>query len=309
MIFCKVDDELVKIIKKYAKGRHIVDVGCGDGLLGTMMKNITSIDLFPRSTALISSILYMNAIDYPFDYNSFPVFLRPCHGSFVSNVLDKHGTNLIDCLYVSNPRNLENDINTEKYEALQLEDWNGGDDNEKVYLIKLGGEEKMNNTKRTFLRVSNKLLKENDSAWWELRGDRLYNKVGGWHPYDEDYETAYETAYANGFEELDWSKTYLNNPDEVSGWLSPDGIFYGCPSESHSSCAYLVIKKEERELEKEGYIRISNINDWFCDKEITEKQAIFLLSKGYTDEFKKLERFTIGKSWTKARKYFNTEGD
>lgn len=312
MIFCKIDNELVNIIKKYAKGRHIIDVGCGDGLLGSMLKGITSIDFMHRDTELIPNILHKDAVNYPFNNRCFPVFIRPCHGHFVSRIIDKYQDELVDCLYISNPRNVENDIEIEKYKVQQVEEWIGQNDNERVYLIKLNGGSIMRNREVTFVRVCNNLDK-GTSSWWELRDGMLINRVGGRHSYREEYETILETVTAEDFEDLDWNNTYLNNPKENSGWLAPDGTFYGCPSQAHDLCAYLLIKKETKELEDEGYVRIYYKDEWICMKDLTEIQAKFLLEKGYADCHNKLKKFedklTLGKDWVNARKYMNRDGD
>lgn len=134
MIFCKIDNELINIIKKYAGKRAIVDVGCGDGLLGSMLEDVISIDIFPRETALIYNIIGIDAVDFPFSKPFFPIFIRPCHGHFVYSVMHEHKYNVDNFLYISMPHNLENDIDLDEFNADQVEDWIG-QDGEKVYLI------------------------------------------------------------------------------------------------------------------------------------------------------------------------------
>jgi len=145
MIFCQVDKELIDIIRKYSKNRIIVDCGCGDGLLGLLMKDIISIDIFERDTELIDNIIHINVIDYPFKKVYFPVFLRPCHSyHFTHSFLEVHENNIDDMLYVSKQNNLEIDIDIERYNVKQVEDWIG-EEGEKCYLVKMK-KEKYNET-------------------------------------------------------------------------------------------------------------------------------------------------------------------
>jgi hypothetical protein len=142
MIFCQIGNELINIIKKYADGRIIVDCGCGDGLLGSLIREVISIDLFPRDTALINDIMYFDVREFPFKENMMPVFIRPCHSQlFVDATLRKIKEDKLvkDCLYISMPHNLEIDIDIEKFQTKQVEDWIGGD-GEKIYLITFGGD-------------------------------------------------------------------------------------------------------------------------------------------------------------------------
>lgn len=323
MIFCKIDNELIRIIKKVCKNRVIIDCGCGDGLLGSILKDVISIDIYKRDSVLIDNIIVMDVCDFPINKYFFPVFLRPCHGrNFVNKFLEKNKGNCINCMYVSHPSNLDNDIDTDKFTVTQIEDWEG-QDGERVFIVSMNDNLEssesfeMEHEKTKFVRLVEDYVseKERDNrAFWRKEEDgKWINFVGGWC-FPNSYLIVLETVYADRFEDLDWSKTYLNNPNSDSGWLSPDGIFYGCPSESHDSCAYYLLKSTIGELEKKGYIRIMYKHDWHCEGELTEAQAKWLLEKGFVspDSYKikrAIKTFGIGKSWTKAYKYFHKDGD
>lgn len=140
MIFCQIDKGLIDIITKYADGKHIVDVGCGDGMLGLLLKDITSIDIRYNESCYLEPdrITIMDATYYHYTDNMFPVFLRPCHSDhFVDRVLRSIKNNGVrNCLYVSKPDNLEIDIDLEQYEVKQIKNWTGLEE-EKAYLIKM----------------------------------------------------------------------------------------------------------------------------------------------------------------------------
>jgi hypothetical protein len=320
MIFCKIDKKLIDIIKKYSKGRTIVDCGCGAGLLGSMLPEVISIDIIPRENTLIKDILYMDVCKFPFTEQHFPIFIRPCHGHFISNFLFEHGNNVADCLYILHPKNVENDIDR-GYNIKQIENWEG-QDGERVFLVTLNKELVKGTTgKYKFVRLRWGYIpeeKSDGSTFWRKEQNGMWiNSAGGrcniHTTNDSDSWIVVETVYADDFDELDWSKTYLNDPEKESGWLSPEGIFYGCPYESHDDCAYYILKKSVAELENEGYIRIYHKDQWSCSKDITEVQAKFLLDNNYIDEWGRLKEFeenlSLGKSWSKARKYMNQDGD
>ncbi|MBE7082455.1 MAG: hypothetical protein E7378_02085 [Clostridiales bacterium] len=61
---------------------------------------------------------------------------------------------------------------------------------------------------------------------------------------------------AEGFECLDWYGTRVYDNKYKSGWLSPEGKFYGCDYASHIAQAKLVHRLRECDLERDGWIKI-----------------------------------------------------
>lgn len=118
-----------------------------------------------------------------------------------------------------------------------------------------------------------------DNGWWEIRGDRLLNLAGGFHyyiPREDDI-----IVEANSFQDLDWN--YLIKPESPYGWLAPDGRFYGCAPYEHEDIASLVLKTDERSLEKSNWIKLyrdypSGVG-FYCAGRITEPQARFLINR------------------------------
>lgn len=90
-----------------------------------------------------------------------------------------------------------------------------------------------------------------DNGWWEIRGCRLYNRVGGWHDYrpsetDEIRECTWE----------DIVRETVRDDTQTTGWIAPDGTFYGCAPMDHSDLAECVLHTTERDLEARGYVKI-----------------------------------------------------
>lgn len=69
--------------------------------------------------------------------------------------------------------------------------------------------------------------------------------------------TQYEKAEAEKIEDLDWNETIIFNNDFKTGWLSPEGKFYGCDAYHHRQQAMFIHKKSEVALEQEGWIRVN----------------------------------------------------
>lgn len=124
------------------------------------------------------------------------------------------------------------------------------------------------------------------NGWWEYEDGYLYNRVGGRHkanPNDEMWKYS-KVVEANDWTDLDWS--YLIDNSLLLGWISPDGRFYGCKYEDHAKVAELYFKKSEKQLEKEGWVKVyyssvTRSNIWYSEGLIvTEAQRIQLEKLG-----------------------------
>ena len=128
-----------------------------------------------------------------------------------------------------------------------------------------------------------------DNGWWELKGDRLVNCNGGWHDYKL---SPYEERKESTWEEIK-KEYYLSHiHDYQTGWLSPDGQFYGCDYRDHNNFALYIFDCYEDELENRGYCKIyrSPLEYGKIDfdmmpggKELTKIQWKYLLDNEYTD--------------------------
>jgi len=131
MIFCKIDQSLVDIITKEANGRVIVDCGAGEALLADFLPDVISLDIFPTNKKVIKQ----DCITFSFHKNMMPVFIRPCHSGFVEDTLMNSYRNIDSALYISNPRNLKDDLGVFLKLSFIVSDWIGVDDNERIYRI------------------------------------------------------------------------------------------------------------------------------------------------------------------------------
>lgn len=139
-----------------------------------------------------------------------------------------------------------------------------------------------------------------DNGWWEITGELLTNRYGGYHHYNPRPDDI--IVEADGFENLDWF-SFLIRPEEKTGWLAPDGTWYPCSFRAHAEVAEYVLKADtEYDLEKRGYIKIMRCSpfdpqlDFFALKHITKAQRDHLLTAGFSeDEIDYHDRPIIGK--------------
>ena len=97
--------------------------------------------------------------------------------------------------------------------------------------------------------------------WWEYDettpqyNATLWNLAGGKNSGNDI--RGYEIVEADSWTDLDYHGTLIYHDDYKTGWVSPEGKFYGCDYAYHSTQAKLVHKCSERELEEKGFIKIT----------------------------------------------------
>lgn len=93
-----------------------------------------------------------------------------------------------------------------------------------------------------------------------------------------------ETVYAESFDDLDWTKTYLNISENGAGWLDCEARFHGCPFQQHDRHAYRIIKQEVVDLENQGWVRVNGKLGYMTMQTLSPEQRIWLDRKGYKVE-------------------------
>lgn len=146
MIFFRPNIKFISWLKKYAGGRVVVDVGCGEGCLLYHMINagIPCIGLDPYFPVVsdpyidfktpYEKILRQKGEDSPLikGEKALVIIARPCHNGFCREVILNKGPNT-EALYIGLPRNVEDDLGDLKYEIIS--DFEIGDEGEKIYKI------------------------------------------------------------------------------------------------------------------------------------------------------------------------------
>ena len=100
-----------------------------------------------------------------------------------------------------------------------------------------------------------------DNGWWEYDEitNKCYNVAGGWHfyhlhPKDEFIEGTWDDVLIYDFN--------LHRDDYITGWISPEGDFFGCSPQEHSRVAEYIYGMTEREMENSGYIKVYELPIW-----------------------------------------------
>jgi SAM-dependent methyltransferase len=152
MTFFRPTNEFVKWLKEYAGDRIVVDVGCGIGeaLYHYRKAGIRACGVEPRFDSmnafvrmeLSSAVQRKPAQTASFlhdgDYARLAVLARPCHGGLTERVAGCIQRKDTELLYISKPRNLEQDVVDAdlQYEKLPLK-FEVGEEGEKVYRIQI----------------------------------------------------------------------------------------------------------------------------------------------------------------------------
>ena len=98
--------------------------------------------------------------------------------------------------------------------------------------------------------------KNMDNGWWQYDPDtgKVYNRNGGWHDYKyHPKEEIIESTWA------DILKLEIRDDSYTTGWIAPDGTFYGCAPMDHIGLAKYYLGKDEAELEEAGWMKITEV--------------------------------------------------
>ena len=139
--------------------------------------------------------------------------------------------------------------------------------------------------------------KKHDNGWWEIDGDYLYNKFGGRHKYVPTEDDI--------IRECEWDdiiRETVIKDDEITGWIAPDGTFYGCNPRDHRDVAVYLFGCEEAELENRGFCKI-------YENPLELRIAIGDLEKDRYQYFPRGRYLTAGQRKTLRDKGFKEEED
>lgn len=106
--------------------------------------------------------------------------------------------------------------------------------------------------------------KVQDNGWWEICGSKLYNRAGGRHDYVPQEDDEIREGTWN-----DIIKETVVDNTQITGWIAPNGTFYGCSPLNHAVVAEYVLNSSEKGLEEQGYVKIFE-NPAFLRREYPE---------------------------------------
>lgn len=96
---------------------------------------------------------------------------------------------------------------------------------------------------------------DRETQWYQEQGDGWINVFGGSHRKMPD-DKVIDRVQAADFMGLDWKRTSMYVDNGESGWLSPDGVFWGCKYGGHCNLAHYVIQKDYGDMEKSGWVHV-----------------------------------------------------
>ena len=95
-----------------------------------------------------------------------------------------------------------------------------------------------------------------DNGWWEYDPElgKVYNRNGGWHMYcHHPMEEIIESTWSEIF------KKTLRDDSLKTGWISPDGEWFGCAAQAHALFAEEYLESYEEKLEEQGWVKVTEI--------------------------------------------------
>lgn len=279
-LFFDPTPEFIAWLKDYTKNRVIIDCGAGVGRLGSLMAgSVLSIDIHEREETE-SAVILADATKFDFPEGAVVIFARPCHGSWVGKAAGRALNRGATVLYIGLQKNLIVDL--PDLGAPQKEVFvDAGEAGEVVIEIKPFGS-------KTSPNLPTFVLKQDymGNYWWEDGGAFWINSAGG-RCHKSKNDVILQTVQS-AFEDLDWTITSYVEPDSKTGWLSPDGKYWGCSTQNHRSVADLVLKSSSEKLLDQGWVKVNGINapggafcDFFNEKPLNDIQRKFLIDNGY----------------------------
>lgn len=92
-------------------------------------------------------------------------------------------------------------------------------------------------------------------VWMHDDGD-MWSGESGWRIPKHRDDVVHDTAHASDFLSLDWKRTSYYVENGKSGWLNPNGEFWGCNYAGHGNLAHYVIRKTYLDLERDGWVHV-----------------------------------------------------
>lgn len=243
-----------KFFKKLPwKYKHFHELGAGTGHLSRLMEErdffVDAYDLFPRIYS--ETEVEQKDTTHPFDFSDLDcaIIARPCHGTgwieeSLVNCLD-----FGDAFYIGLEKNIKNDLPGFVYETVAK---NVGHDGElliRVYCLKKDAKE---------LREVIVSSGRKEKWWYNKKTDRYTNSshgLSGFYGKDGHVVKVLKKRKMGHDSQLYYTKKEMCKDDMDSGWIAPDGEWFGCFSKDHDKIATKVIGCPTARLESMGWIR------------------------------------------------------
>ena len=248
------------------KHKFIVDVGCGVARLGAKLLekqcSVLSIDIIERDEPE-SKVVIHDSTTFQYPKGALVIITRPCRGNWIIGTIERAISCGCKVVYVGISEHYEEDIEPlkDKFCVKHIMS-NAGEDGEDFYMITSNEENEENEEAnlKTWRLVDwgvgyYWLEDRGNENWYHSNGISYFSKI----PKRDKIK---ETVKAEYYDDLDHTKTDLLRPDSNMGWLDRYGKFYGCGYMEHDTVAYLILHKEIKELEKQGWVRVDGDGEY-----------------------------------------------
>lgn len=274
--------------------RRVVDVGAGMGHVGRFLREragveVVSVDLH-RRPGQEEDVRIADGRTFDFRPDDVILLARPCHGSFVSEVIEyaMRRCEVRDVIYVGRDDKVDDDL--EDHERKLLSDGAVGAEGEEAWRV-IGP-----------CRMLHPCARKRDGSWWFLFSEdeeiRLENSVGGWHNAKEDDiveilplltpEQMYASPTAYSVCEKDALRRVLRS-DDISnaayGWLAHDGTFWPCGYADHDEMLVDVFGMFEQRASDLGWIKVHG-RRW--TNEADDRRLMFTANAAQQDTLRRL---------------------
>ena len=261
-----------------ANGRPIIDCGCGEGQVTEELfrrgANVMGLDIRAEIDTQLM-VFRVDATTFSFPAGCIVLFARPCHSDWVERTIKqaKHRADVI--LYVGFDRNLDDDLGEFAYLFKKIGK-NVGKEHEYLWFMR-----RVNNDLSRWCLVKTPYW---PAPSWVEDGDTCWvNLAGGYCPKG-DKDQVLDRVLVDDYHTLDWTRTGLLDPKSDSGWLDPNGTFYGCASQDHIQFADLILHSSQEELMKKGWCHVWGKRSdpyWSVGMRLTAEQRNWLRLNEY----------------------------
>lgn len=286
-IFFQPRYDFLRWLANYVGSRQVVDCGAGVGHFASKMDMegilVTALDIVQREEPEFD-ILPIDATTFEYRKYGLPIIARPCGGAWIRATIEQALKTAGRIMYIGVERNFERDLEDLPEGVKKIKAFGGrpvGNEDELAFILQRSD---LDFDVETWCLVT---LRGQDKWWMEDCRARWINTAGG-HCYKSDSDVVHETVEVTSLYDLDWTKTTLIDPKSETGWLGPDGTFWGCKTQDHNFVAKAVVKIEPGDMDEAGWIKVVGKNqkrfghyDYFCHGEMTAAQKSWLIENGY----------------------------
>lgn len=262
--------------------KKFTDMGCGNARLTRMMREkgfeCKAVDLYTRDNAEVDDVQEVDYQTLNFGEDDCLLFARPSHDGACNKFLSGKWNVYATRFYIGLEKNVEDDLLGLEYEQV-AEDV--GCDGEHIWRV-WGRKEHLN---QYFLIHSRYWL---EPGWMKQEKGYWRNDNGG--GFNIGGEEILDSKYMPSADALGVPKETLCREDTDSGWIAPDGEWFGAAYAEHDIVMYSVIGISVARGEKIGFIRCaggkgkSKINKYWTYRgtgKPTRFQRRVLSEKGY----------------------------